>query len=905
MGGKGSKSVTVGYKYFWDIQAGLGRGPVNEIVAITADKKTVFAGSEGQVSGNTSVYIDKRDLFGGDDTGGEGGIRGTLDIMMGGPEQVMPPSVLKLLTGRVPGFRGMVTTFFSGLISCYSASPKPWSYRVRRSDKGWDKNGVWYPEKVLILLENTQAQLDDEPKLTPEQAANLRRIHAMNPAHILVECATNRDWGRGLSLADDLDLNSYRIAADRLYDEKFGLCFRYNRQDSLDTFVQQVLDHIGAVQYGDLETGRMSLKLLRDDYVVDDLPLFTYDNGIMSVQDDDSSGADTAPNEVVVTYHDPVTNSDGEVKAQNLGSIQAVGLISSSAEYRAIPTHDLGVRVAQRDLEMGTSGLTRLVLQFDRRGGILKPGSVFRVNLPDRNIQNMVLRVGQISEGDDGALKITVVQDVFGLPSTSYSSGEQQGGWTPPDQSARPVTDMQLVELPYIVLANTLSESELAYIKPGSGFVGIMASAPTSLSINYQIQSRAAGAGFVDRNQGDWTPSGTLLAAAGPLNRTLRVVMPFPPAVGDGAIVGNEIVRIDQVNVSAGTLTVGRACADTLPAEHAAGTPIRFYRDAIESDGQEYLSGESVDVRLLTRTGTETLAANLAPVGNITMAQRQYRPYLPGNIRVNGVPYPTEVAPAASYALTFAHRDRVLQADRLIDCTEASIGPEPGVKYIVTLVRQDTSETVWTQVSSANRVELPYHTDGVDAAMHILTLSTTRNGTESLYRYQALLPAGRYIPVPPPVSLTIPALEVITGADWQAVTPADTTTGAVPEFIALGEAAGASGGTDPAFVARGLSIPADDIDYPAGTWPDSPYRFGQHHVLMLASYLKSPSLTVLVLAGDASAFAIESVTGSATPVIWSIGIYRSADDMTLFTSSDVILNEGKISLTLRERGNVS
>ncbi|CAI2792681.1 Uncharacterised protein [Serratia ficaria] len=501
MGGKGSKSVTVGYKYFWDIQAGLGRGPVNEIVAITADKKTVFAGSEGQVSGNTSVYIDKRDLFGGDDTGGEGGIRGTLDIMMGGPEQVMPPSVLKLLTGRVPGFRGMVTTFFSGLISCYSASPKPWSYRVRRSDKGWDKNGVWYPEKVLILLENTQAQLDDEPKLTPEQAANLRRIHAMNPAHILVECATNRDWGRGLSLADDLDLNSYRIAADRLYDEKFGLCFRYNRQDSLDTFVQQVLDHIGAVQYGDLETGRMSLKLLRDDYVVDDLPLFTYDNGIMSVQDDDSSGADTAPNEVVVTYHDPVTNSDGEVKAQNLGSIQAVGLISSSAEYRAIPTHDLGVRVAQRDLEMGTSGLTRLVLQFDRRGGILKPGSVFRVNLPDRNIQNMVLRVGQISEGDDGALKITVVQDVFGLPSTSYSSGEQQGGWTPPDQSARPVTDMQLVELPYIVLANTLSESELAYIKPGSGFVGIMASAPTSLSINYQIQSRAAGAGFVDRNR--------------------------------------------------------------------------------------------------------------------------------------------------------------------------------------------------------------------------------------------------------------------------------------------------------------------------------------------------------------------------------------------------------------------
>ncbi|SQC23560.1 Uncharacterised protein [Klebsiella pneumoniae] len=72
---------------------------------------------------------------------------------------------------------------------------------------------------------------------------------------------------------------------------------------------------------------------------------------------------------------------------------------------------------------------------------------------------------------------------------------------------------------------------------------------------------------------------------------------------------------------------------------------------------------------------------------------------------------------------------------------------------------------------------------------------------------------------------------------------------------------------------------------------------------MLASYLKSPSLTVLVLAGDATAFAIESVTGTAAPLTWSAGIYRAVEEMTLFTSSGSILNEGKISLTLRERGN--
>ncbi|EAM8775579.1 hypothetical protein CCR08_25070, partial [Salmonella enterica] len=136
MGGKGSKKVTVGYRYSWDVQAGLGRGPVNEIVSIMADKKTVFAGTPGQISSSTSVYIDKPGLFGGDDTGGEGGIQGQLDIMMGEPDQVPPASLLKLLTGLVPGFRGVVTTFFSGLVSCYSASPKPWLYRVRRTTKG-------------------------------------------------------------------------------------------------------------------------------------------------------------------------------------------------------------------------------------------------------------------------------------------------------------------------------------------------------------------------------------------------------------------------------------------------------------------------------------------------------------------------------------------------------------------------------------------------------------------------------------------------------------------------------------------------------------------------------------------------------------------------------------------------
>ncbi|HCQ7476737.1 TPA: phage tail protein [Klebsiella michiganensis] len=898
MGGKGSKKVTVGYRYYWDLHAGIGRGPVNEIVAITADKKTFFVGTPGQVSANTSVYIDKPKLFGGDDTGGEGGIQGTLDVMMGEPDQLPPPSLLRLLTGLVPGFRGLVTTFFSGLISCYSASPKPWVYRVRRTTRGWDGD-VWYPEKAVIMLENADGQIDDESELLPQQVANLRAIHAMNPAHILVECATNRDWGRQLTLADDLNLDSYRAAADALYNEGFGLCFRYNRQDGLDTFLQQILDHVGAVQYADLETGQLTLKLLRGDYNVDDLPVFTYDNGIIAVQDDDSTSTTASSNEIVVTWHDPVTNTDGEVRAQNLGAIQINGLNSSSVEYKAIPTHSLAARVAQRDLETAQSELTRLVIQFDRRGGILRPGDVFRVQLPDRNIDNMVLRVGKIEEGDTGVLTLTVVQDVFGLPSTSYSSGQQDSGWTPPDKSARPVTIQRLIELPYAVLAGTISEADLNYLKPESGYPGVMAVAPTSLSINYLLQTRAAGATFADRGQGDWTPSGTLAAPVGRLDTVLHVSMDIFPTVGDGLMVNDEIMRVDAVDIPAGTITVGRGCMDSLPSGHFVGDRCWAYQDALDSDGLEYLSGETVEARLLTRTSTETLAESAAPVGTMTMTGRQARPYLPGNIRVNGVSYPDIVASADTFALAFSHRDRLLQADRLIDYTENSIGPEPGTEYVVKLIAQSTGTEVWSMASTDTSIPIPYVTGGDGADAHTLTLQSRRDGLMSLYTFRAELPSGRYKAFPITVTLS---LTIVDGSDWATATPEDTETGAVPELHAIADAAGVTAWYPPDLVASGLSIPADNIEWPAGTWPTSPWSFGTHPVLAIAQWTEtSVPLTVLALEGDASALLLDSATGAAAAIEWDAGIYLAEMDITIFTTDGPVLNEGIISLKLTER----
>lgn len=790
MGGKSSKKVTVGYRYYWDLFAGLGRGPINSIVAILADKKIVYAGKKDELSSNTSFYINKPNLFGGEDTGGEGGIQGSLDLFMGEPDQIPSDKLKNLLTGLVPGFRGMITTLFSGLISCYSASPKPWAYRVRRTDKGWDKNNVWYPDKCLILLKdetseingldgevnarsamlptinkptrptdmkdkewqviwlNYQKQLNEraqlEANLRVDIETNIREIHAMNPAHILIECATNRDWGRGLSF-NDIDLESFKQAADALYRESFGLCFRYNRQDQLDTFVQQVLDHIGAAQYADLSTGKLTLKLIRDDYDAETLPLFTYDNGILAVQDDDSASIDSAPNEIVITYHNPVINEDVEVRAQNLASIQAVGLISSSTDYKAIPTHELAARVAQRDLETSVAGITRLTIKFDRRGGVLEPASCFRVSLPDRDIKNMVLRVGKIEEQDDGSFLITGIQDVFGMPSTSYSSNQQGSEWVSPDKSLHVITDSQIIEMPYALLAATLSASDLAYVDQYSGYIGVMATAPTKLSINYALFTRAKGADFINRGIGDWTPSAVLNENIEPLMTSFEIDSDYTPAIGDGIIIDDEVMRIDEIDVENSRIKVGRGCIDTMPVAHSKLAKVRFFTDAIDTDNIEYLGSEVVDIKLLTQTSSGILNETIAPTESITIVNRQIRPYLAGNIKVNNVLYPDSVLKADTYTLSFSHRDRVLQAEQLIDCLSENIGPEPGTTYSIE-IKDDSGVVVWALSTTDTTIELPYSSEDLDGnAVHSLTLYSVRGDFESLHRFEVSLPAGHIV----------------------------------------------------------------------------------------------------------------------------------------------------------------
>lgn len=657
------KKQTVGYRYLFGLHMGLARGPLDEIVEIQVGDREAWKGS---ITKSGRILINKPDLFGGDK--GEGGIKGTLDVLMGDADQAVLPALAALHGTPTPAFRGSTTQYFDGQIAANNPYPKPWKERARRALAGWD-GAPWYPEKAVIWLANGA-------------------IRAMNPAHILVECLTNRDWGRGLDRGL-LDEASYRRAADTLHAEGFGLCLRWARQTSISDFMQVVIDHIGAAQYTDRSTGRSTLCLLRDDYRIEDLPVFHYESGLLAIEEDEGGAQDGAVNQVIVIWYDPILDEERQIRVQDLAGIQATGgVASTTTEYRGLPTAELAARVGTRDLSIACSALKRFKVRLDRRGGVLAPGSVFCIRDPFREIGTLVLRAGTFDDGklSEGAILVSAVQDVFGLPATSYLQ-PQPPVWTPPDRNPRPVPTRRLFEAGYRDLATTLDPAALAALPADAGVVLAVGEQPGGLALNYILTTRVGGGAYSEAGTGDWCPTAVL---AGALSATTTAVQLAAGRALDQVVIGtaawieDELVRVVAIDPQAQTATLARGCADTVPVPHGEGARIWFYDDFAVADPTDYSAGETVEAKLLTRTSSAQLDPALAPVDSVKLAQRQARPYPPGDLKLAGARYPAAVD--GDLVVGWAHRDRRLQNDQLVDHGQGSVGPEADTAYVLRLL---------------------------------------------------------------------------------------------------------------------------------------------------------------------------------------------------------------------------
>jgi hypothetical protein len=709
MGGKSSK-VTVGYRYKMGLHAGISHGPADALVEIRGGDVTLWSGTQ---SSSGSITINAPNAYGGDK--GEGGVQGKLDVMMGESTQAANAYLTSVIGGLQPAYRGLLSVVFNGgLIASNNPYPKPWSFRVRRATQGWDSNNPWYTAKAQITLSNG--------------------VKAMNPAHIVYEVLTNRDWGMGYP-AGIIDTTAFQAAADQLYTEGLGLCLLWLRQDTIESFLQLVMNYAGGVLVQSKTTGLFQFNLIRGGYSIGSLPTITRDD-ILSVDSLESASVTGATNEIVVNWFDPTTKTKRVTTLQALGAIQAQGVvISDSRDYNGIASLDLASRLAQRELRAVSVPLRRLKLKLDRSAWQFLPGGLFVLNFTDLGISNMVFRIGEVDYGTltQGAITVTAVQDVFSLPDTAYIA-VQNTGWTVPDMTPTASPYSQGVELNYRQAYQGLTASDLAGLSNTAGYAGVLASRPSGLATDYQIWTAVSPAAFQQYGSPDFCPTATIQSAIQPFDTALTLLAGVDldnVQVPCAALIDNEEVNVTALDPIAGTATITRGCLDTVPAAHAAGARIWFYDGGFTgSDGVQYFSGEVVQQRALTQTTRGgTLALGLAPNINVTIAGRQAKPYPPAFLQVNSVRWDQVVKISGSLTLAWRERNRVTQQDQMIDQTQGTITPESGTTY--TIVLKDGSGTTFATFTGVTGTSWTWTTPDDTHSTVQLSVTAVRGGISS------------------------------------------------------------------------------------------------------------------------------------------------------------------------------
>lgn len=541
-------------------------------------------------------------------------------------------------------------------------------------------------------------------------------LRGMNPAHILYFSRTNSDMG-GEPTAN-IDETSLSDAADVLASEGFGLCTtRSPASESVEEFEQRICKVIGGAFNRDPIDGRWHLDLARGDYVLADLPILA-DDDVIEFSEVPAT-LDGAVNSVSVKYFDPeLRESITTAPVQARGLIAAFGTVHQTYDYPEIPTADLALRVALRELRATATPLHAFDLVTNRVSYGWRPNTYFRLQLPKRGIADMVCIVGAKQSGTlrSGAIRLSAVEDIYSMPESVFVSAEA-GVDTASSENPMAILRQLAIELPYSEVVQLLSRADLSVLPTDAGFLAAVADDPQR-SVDYTMMVDD-GSGYRQAAVASWCPTATVVEAGSYTNTAFTLagfVRLDQVEVGSAAVWGNEIVRVDALNPSTGAVTFGRGCSDTVPQTHAAGERIWFVTGDSAIDSVEYAGGETVAVKLLTNSGSQQLPISAAVSMPVVFANRQIRPYPPGGLKLNAVAYPAYIS--GVLALSWAHRDRVQQADQLVDTVAASIGPEAGTTYTLrlygetdTLLRTETGLTgtsyTWTDEEADSGLTVP------------------------------------------------------------------------------------------------------------------------------------------------------------------------------------------------------
>ncbi|AUZ58719.1 Phage protein [Pseudomonas sp. XWY-1] len=611
----GSKKTTVGYRYHMGIQLGICHGPDVLLREIRFGDDVAWSG----LSSGGPIAISKPSLFGGD-TNGSGGVSGTLRFYPGTWTQT-PNDYLagKVGIDLVSAIRGVSYCVLEGMYIGNSASPQAVSFVASRFPKSPDERFSQYEQIGLDA----------------------------NPAFFIYELITNGLYGADLGYSS-IDLDTFLAASKTLFEEGMGISAVIDSSTTAGDMIDDIKRVIQCSLQTDPATGALKLKLIRNDYNINELPLLDQSN-IKTLSGFTRGSLDTAFTEVKLKY----TSIDDDftertVIAQNNAlRIHKGDSDGQTVQMPMVSTRALAAKIAMREMTSISVPLATCTAECNRGPAHTEVGDVVRLSWPAEGVDNLVMRVTGVDLGapQDGSVRLTLVQDVFGVFMSLYADGSERQ-WTKPTFEPTDITRFDIVDAPTILTTNQTVGSVLVVAEnPG-------------VALDYQLQVRGGvDSGYVDAGVMPFTPlfastapmgsgwTATGLVLSGP-SAELSSHTPEEVRQGLGLMLivsaaGKEWISYQTAAAgNSTTVTLGlvnRGLFNTKPLAHPAGARVWAVSEGHGVTDWQYVKGESVSLRMLPRTQTGVLDVDDALVRSYSVASSNLAPWAPGRVRVNGV----------------------------------------------------------------------------------------------------------------------------------------------------------------------------------------------------------------------------------------------------------------------------
>lgn len=644
----GSKKVkqTIGYKYFISLDCGIGFGKL-ALKEIRFGDYQVYINASNTPTNLPSLEYDEPGLFG--DPEGEGGCAFKARFYAGLGEAT-DDTLVNAQVRQQPGCPNLSHIVFEDMYIGNSTNVRPLSFVVAR-----------FPDPL-------------------NQGDGIARINDTdaNPALIAYEVFTNTQWGAE-EISSHMDQAAFQAAAVTLKDEGLGMSYQIDGNSDVSDIKNEIERHINGAIFRDPLTGKLTIKLIRDDYNIETIAALN-DDDVDEVADFSRGAITKIVSEVRVTYVDINENfKERTAIATDTAAKFLVGKSKAvSLDYRALSNPTIAAKVAYRDLLPLTISPASFRLICNRRAAALMPGDVFKLAWTPLGITQIIGRIKSVDYGTlvKGVITLDVMEDVFSMKDAVYGSNPDTGAqdmFIPPID----ITGYFSIELPYYLQEKMEFGSSgfaiFAQAPTGSyeGFflnAGIINNGPyveyTELSpfADAKVQMR------VDLTQIDATgniqtykPPTSVLAHLVSATDSQILQEGYNLALIYSSSDNYEIIGYQNITGSGTdyTLTgVKRGLMDTTPLDFTAASTHIYFLDVMASNFTSYSNAAVVYYKMRGKNNAGTLALTSATQRNIVFDKRHDRPLVPTNIKINSNYFPTSIPASTDVVVTWSRRQR-------------------------------------------------------------------------------------------------------------------------------------------------------------------------------------------------------------------------------------------------------